>query len=358
MIGSFRAGIRHPFATVALVFLLVASVNGGQIPAGAQETERPGPRFGVAVNARIAVQLPDFPAYYGVQSVTPDNAMKMETIGGCDGLFDFSQADSLLDYAEAYGFAVHGHAIVWHRQTSWCAESYTRSDLEVYVRTVTGHFCGRVASMDVVNEALGRDTRYRTTDESVWRRLYGNDEYIFDAFRWARETCPQMELYYNDYLIEWGTKSSHMLDLVRQLVDAGLIDGVGFQSHLDLNAKLDEFAVVMDQVAALGLEFSISELDVRLAKPYWELTAGDLLAQAAVYRDLAVLCAERPACVRFTVWGIDDEHSWINTDPEFGGIPDAPLLFDREYWPKPAFCDGIQDALALPEGDCPLVQSA
>jgi len=32
----------------------------------------------------------------------------------------------------------------------------------------------------------------------------------------------------------------------------------------------------------------------------------------------------RPACVRLTVWGIDDGHSWVNIDPEFDQIPDAP----------------------------------
>jgi endo-1,4-beta-xylanase len=339
---------------IAVLLLAVTLLPAGQTAATAQDSGASNrPLFGVAINARVIEQLPDFLTYYGVESVTPDNAMKMEVIGGCDGVFDFSAADRLLDYAEQRGFQVHGHTVVWHKQTSWCADTFTRADFESYVRTVVGNFCGRVASMDIVNEALGSRTRYRTAEESVWKRLYGNEEYIFDAFRWARESCPEMKLYYNDYLIEWGPKSTRMLGLVRRLADEGLIDGVGFQSHLDLNAKLDEFAQVMDEVAALGLEFAVSELDVRLARPYWELTGDDLQAQAEIYREVARLCRERPACVRLTVWGIDDGHSWINTDPEFGGVPDAPLLFDRDYWPKPAYCTGIREVLSLPPGDCP-----
>ncbi len=310
------------------------------------------PLFGVAINSRVVAEIPEFLPYYGVDSVTPDNAMKMEAIVGCDGWFDFSGADLLVEYARSRGLQLHGHAVVWHKQTSWCADRYTKADYERYVRTVVGHFCGTVPSMDIVNEALGRTTRYRTAEESVWKRLYGNEDYIEDAFRWARETCPGMKLYYNDYLIEWGAKSDRMLALVRRLANKGLIDGVGFQSHIDLDANLEEFAKVMDRVTELGLEFSISELDVRLGKPYWELSAAELQQQAAVYRRIAELCVERTACKRLTVWGVDDGHSWVNTDPEFGQIPDAPLLFDRDYWPKPAYCEGLKPVLHLPEGDC------
>lgn len=336
------------------LFLVLATLASNAGAAQRSDTETP-PLFGVAINPRVVAQIPGFLSYYGVQSVTPDNGMKMETISGCDGWFDFSVADQLIAYADSQGFLVHGHAVVWHRQTSWCADLYTKADYEAYVRTVVGHFCGRVPSMDIVNEALGGATRYRTAEESVWKRLYGNEDYIADAFRWSRETCPEMKLYYNDYLIEWGAKSERMLSLVLRLANDGLIDGVGFQAHFDRNAKLDRFAEVMDRVAELGLEFAISELDVRLGEPYWELSATDLQDQADVYREVAQLCLERPACARMTVWGIDDGHSWINTDPEFGQVPDAPLLFDRDYWPKPAYCAGLKDVLELPEGDCPLV---
>ncbi len=343
--------LRVAIVTLVVSSGLTASAAVEQTPENAER-----PLFGVAINARAIAQIPEFPRYYGVQSVTPDNAMKMETIGGCDGWFDFAPADQLLAYADERGFQLHGHTLLWHEQTSWCADLYTKADLENYVRTVVGHYCGRVPTMDVVNEALGNESRYRLPEESVWARLYGDHGYIEDAFRWARDACPEMKLYYNDYGIEWGAKSARMLALVRQLASEGLIDGVGFQGHFDLDVKYDDFAEVMDEVAALGLEFAISELDVRFGKPYWEVTEDELLEQAEVYRRVAELCVEQPACVRFTVWGIDDEHSWINTYPSFGGIPDAPLLFDRGYWPKPAYCDGVQDVLQLPEGDCPLVQ--
>jgi endo-1,4-beta-xylanase len=356
MFGAVLAVAQSRIARVGLLLFVLTGATCSDAYAMQRPDADPAPLFGVAINSRVVQQIPDFLSYYGFQSVTPDNAMKMETIGGCDAWFDFSAADQLLDYAESQGFQLHGHTVVWHKQTSWCADLYTKSDYEPYVRTVVGHHCGRVSSMDIVNEALGGATRFRTANESVWKRLYGNEDYIADAFRWSRETCPEMKLYYNDYLIEWGAKAERMLALVRRLAGEGIIDGVGFQAHLDRHAKLDQFAETMDRVAELGLEFAISELDVRLGEPYWELTVADLQEQAHFYREVARLCLDRPACVRLTVWGVDDGHSWVNSDPEFEQIQDAPLLFDREYWPKPAYCDGVQDVFQLPEGDCPLVQ--
>jgi endo-1,4-beta-xylanase len=36
------------------------------------------------------------------------------------------------------------------------------------------------------------------------------------------------------------------------------------------------------------------------------------------------------------VWGLADGHSWLNDFPNKGRT-DHPLLFDRQYKPKPAF---------------------
>ena len=41
-----------------------------------------------------------------------------------------------------------------------------------------------------------------------------------------------------------------------------------------------------------------------------------------------------------TFWGVTDRHSWVHE--EFGR--DAPLLFDRDYLPKPAYF-GAREAL-------------
>jgi GH35 family endo-1,4-beta-xylanase len=46
-----------------------------------------------------------------------------------------------------------------------------------------------------------------------------------------------------------------------------------------------------------------------------------------------------PRCHAVTFWGFTDAHSWI--DAQFGA--DDPLLFDEQYFAKPAFF-GVLDA--------------
>lgn len=314
----------------------------------AQETP-PDHRLGFAAKLPEIYDQLDIVTTYGFQWMTPANDMKMDVIGGCDGMYDFSPADELLAVAGALDLRVHGHTLVWHRQTSWCADSFSKADFRRYIRTVTAHYCGRVESMDVVNEALGHETGFRGPDESVWRRLFDGTGYIETAFKWARHTCPEMRLYYNDYHIEYGPKADEMLALVDTLNEQGLIDSVGFQTHLTMESfNFERFGQTLDAVSAMGLEFALSEVDVRWKRNYWELSGADLQAQAERYRTVAQLCAERPACVRFTVWGLDDGHSWTN----HGEFQDAALRFDRDFQPKSAFCEGVLPVFDLPNGAC------
>lgn len=61
----------------------------------------------------------------------------------------------------------------------------------------------------------------------------------------------------------------------------------------------------------------------------------DLAKQALVYREIANVCIQNPACTALQTWGFTDKYSWIGwyTNHTKG---DA-LLFDRHYQPKPAY---------------------
>jgi endo-1,4-beta-xylanase len=69
-------------------------------------------------------------------------------------------------------------------------------------------------------------------------------------------------------------------------------------------------------------------------------TPANLDRQKSVYHSMVAVCVAEPACHGVTFWGFTDAHSWI-----YGTYgPDAPLLFDAQYAPKPAFF-GVLDAL-------------
>jgi endo-1,4-beta-xylanase len=338
-----------PIRLVALFFVAIIMAGLATEPQVTAQDTSEAEVFGFASKLPEIHERIELISTYGFRWMTPSNDMKMDVIGGCDGAYDFGPADELLSVAGDLDLRVHGHTLVWHRQTSWCAESYTKADFRAYIRAVTSHYCGTIESMDVVNEALGHETGYRGADESVWYRLFGGTGYIETAFKWARHTCPEMKLYYNDYGIENGPKADEMLALVADLNQRGLIDGVGFQTHLTMESfNFERFGQTLDAVSAMGLEVALSEVDVRFKRNYWDLTEEDFHAQGERFRTVAQLCAERPACVRFTVWGLNDGHSWTN----HGEFQDAALPFDRELQPKPAYCEGIRPAFDLPRGAC------
>jgi endo-1,4-beta-xylanase len=175
----------------------------------------------------------------------------------------------------------------------------------------------------------------------MFRQKLG-DGYIADAFRLARAADPQALLFYNDYSGEGlGAKSDAIYALVSGLKAQGVpIDGVGLQMHVRAGAPPSEAGVTanMRRLAALGLRVNISEMDVRVGD-IGGGTPANLDTQKAVYRSMVGVCVAEPACDGVTFWGFTDAHSWIYS--QYGA--DAPLLFDAQYAPKPAFF-GVFDA--------------
>jgi endo-1,4-beta-xylanase len=276
--------------------------------------------------------------------VTAEYEMKWDPIERTRGAEDFGAADAIVNYALSRGMRVKGHALVWHQAVpSWVnglAAADLRVELERHIRSVAAHFRGRVVDWDVVNEAV--DDASGGLRDSMFRQKLG-DRYIADAFRIAREADPQARLFYNDYSGEGlGTKSDAIYALVSGLKAQGVpIDGVGLQMHIRAAAPPPESSVAanMRRLAALGLRVNISEMDVRVGDMGGG-TPANLEAQKAVYRSMVAVCVAEPACDGVTFWGFTDAHSWIYN--QYGA--DAPLLFDAQYAPKPAFY-GVLDAL-------------
>ena len=110
-------------------------------------------------------------------TVTPENEMKWDTIEPERGKYDFGPADRVVDFARAHGLRVRGHVLVFHSQLpDWVTSGhFGRKQLTAILRDhidrVVGHFRGRVAEWDVVNEAVSDDGR--TLRPSVWLNTLG-----------------------------------------------------------------------------------------------------------------------------------------------------------------------------------------
>jgi endo-1,4-beta-xylanase len=48
-------------------------------------------------------------------------------------------------------------------------------------------------------------------------------------------------------------------------------------------------------------------------------------------------CLTVKACEAFVLWGVVDRYSWLNGNALIPNHTDAPLIYDENYHPKPAF---------------------
>jgi len=167
--------------------------------------------------------------------VTAEWEMKWDPVQRQPGMYDFSGGDAIVGFAEQHGMRVKGHALLWHGATPTWVEELSPPELrlavEDHIRTVVGHYRGRVDVWDVVNEAI--DDGAGELRDTVFLRGLGPG-YIAEAFRLARAADPDALLVYNDYGGEGrNRKSDAVFELVKGLRENGVpIDGVGLQMHV------------------------------------------------------------------------------------------------------------------------------
>lgn len=268
--------------------------------------------------------------------ITPENCMKMESIQPKQGEFDFVKGDKIVEFAQENDMIVRGHTLVWHNQMApWveAKDDWTREELlevlETHIKTIVGHYKGKVQIWDVVNEPL-EITSYR---ETLWYNVIG-PEYIELALQWVHETDPDAKLYINDYFVEENNaKSTAMYNMVVDLLDRGIpLDGVGLQFHINVDEPYDMISVYTNvkRFVDLGVEVDFTEIDVRINGT---VTDEDLQRQAEIYSDLYELAAGIDGANVVTTWGLSDRYTWV-VDNYVGYS--SPLLFDIDYKEKPA----------------------
>jgi len=295
-------------------------------------------------------------------AVTPENIMKAAILHPGWDKYNFELADKLVEYAQKNGLKVNAHTLIWHSQLPGFVRRLTDPDsvrqfFYNHITTVAGRYSGKVFSWDVVNEALAEDGTLRT---SIFLEKLG-DNYIVEAFRLAQKASPNTELYYNDYSIERPKKRAGAIALIKKIKAAGVrIDGVGIQGHWRANnVPLPDIEQSIIEFAAIEMKVMFTELDLSVLPSPWNSNVADVDRTSAVrtgmdpyknglpdsvqhmlaksYEDLfRLFLKHKDKISRITFWGASDGQSWLNDWP-IRGRTNYPLLFDREYKPKPAF---------------------
>jgi endo-1,4-beta-xylanase len=304
-------------------------------------------------------------------AIVPENEMKWQWMSHQPGEEDFSISDRIVDFATRYRLAVRGHNLLWYWRTpDWYKALPDRASAEsALLRRVTEmcrRYRGRVFCWDVVNEPiyveLGRADNLRRT---VFLDQIGPD-YLDLAYHAARAADPGACLVVNEYGLVYETpaqdaKRAAVLRLLARMRRAGTpVDALGVQGHLDIGGdpfSPAKFRRFLAEVAALGLDVQITELDVTDERAPAAIAARDRLVAEAYARFLDAALDEPSVSVVVT-WGLSDRHSWIvrhecNSEAwRSDRLPSRPLPFDAMLTRKPAW-----NALAAAFGAAPARRS-
>ncbi|GAA4763479.1 endo-1,4-beta-xylanase [Stakelama sediminis] len=291
--------------------------------------------------------------------LVPENELKWQATRPDATHFDFRKFDAILAFAEAHGFAMRGHTLLWYDPKyfpKWLTDfdfgphpARKAAELvEQHIRTITRRYRGRIISYDVVNEAIEPKTGELRRNSLA--NATGNDTSIIDlAFHTAREELPDTQLVYNDYMSwEGGENIPHrkgVLKLLEGFRKRGVpVNALGVQSHLIYTDDVPpeqlvkryspEWRHFLDEVTGMGYDLVITEMDVR----------DGALPTNPVVRDRAIagylggymdLMLSYPRLKDVLTWGMCDKYSWLQGfAPRKDGTMVRGCPYDASFGPK------------------------
>ena len=280
---------------------------------------------------------------------------------------NFSAAKPVLNYANKYGIPVRVHTLVWHSQTpEWffkedydAKKDYVSPEkmkkrmenyIKLYFKTLTELYPDiDFYACDVVNEAWLEDGTPRKPGHpdssnnysaSDWVAVFGDNSFIDYAFEYARKYAPKgCKLYYNDYN-EYMDKKNVIIEMAERIKEAGNIDGIGMQSHLDCRDNMQSafpsvgmYEAAIKAYVGTGLDVQITELDVTVPEQNGSKYFDH---QADYYKGIMDAIEKYKDNISAVIfWGVTDDNSWR--------AKQLPLLFDGNYQAKPAFDAIVKD---------------
>ena len=299
-------------------------------------------------------------------AITPENDLKWEQIHPKKDTYNFDVSDAYVAFGNKNKMHVVGHTLLWHSQLApWVHEIKNKDTLvhhiTNHINTIAGRYKGKIASWDVVNEALNEDGSPR---ESIFYKLFGDESYLELAFKLAAKAAPDTQLVYNDYNLWKPAKREGVIRIVKNLQAKGIkVDGVGMQAHWSLDGpSLEDIENSIIAYSDLGVKVMFTELDITVLPNPWELDGAAVeqsyeryendpkmnpypnglteeikLKIAKRYEDIFNLFLKHKDKIsRVTFWGVNDGQSWLNNWP-IKGRTNYPLLFGRDNKPKEVY---------------------
>ena len=300
-----------------------------------------------------------------LSSITCEAEMKMRVIVGeydkqnHDIKYNFSLADKVYNYAIGHGKDVRGHTLLWSKHEPQALDDYIEDKLGCSMqeyeqkhpedfknkrKKITLEFLGKYIEKmgehypkcycwDVINEIVpdmhteepSEEERKTELRNSKWKQYIGQDEeqndFYIEVLKVARENLPKnTKLFYNEYGEQHPEKRKAIIDVVNKIKeyeqkhDVILLDGVGLQSHYDLNVTEQQLEDIYSDFSATGKEIQVTEVDITPGidekghqKPY---NPNNIDKYSKIWKKIFEL-SERYGVQAFTGWGVNDDLSWF-----------------------------------------------
>ena len=300
-IDTYRKGPLH---------ITVVDGDGNPISAAAVhvEQQRHGFRFGTALaDGPLFANTPDGDKYRSTvlrlfNYAVPENALKWDNGG-------FNAADRILTWCANNNLPVRGHNLFWPSYQYLPASvrnlrgTALRAAIEAHIKDYSTRTIGRVVLWDVINEAF--------TNTEVLKEA--GPDLLWQAYIWAHETNPNIDLVYNDYDLSntrGGANDAHRkgtLAIIRQMLDNGApVTMLGDQAHMNVPlTPIPRVLEVWDEMSQFNLPLEITEFDVTLGG------IRDEAIQGKYFDDFLTAAFSHPNVRSFLMWGFWDGSHWL-----------------------------------------------
>ena len=299
--------------------------------------------------------------------LTPANAAKQSAIHPEPGKWNWKKINEFIDFANKNNLIVRMHSPVSPQASKWAkaddrtAEELTKN-MEEYMLAVSKRFNveKRIKYMDVVNETILANGDWFGPKEGVdqwenpWLKM-GFDEngyplYILKAFALATRHAQNVKLVYNQNAGMEDALWDKVKETVLYLRSKGYrVDGIGWQGHIQLGAKKQDFidnmdvtiqkmADLIDWAHANDLAFHVTELDYLVKDKFKKELKTERENQKKLYDKIVDLLIEKSEQgeVTLNLWDLGVRHK--------KGTGDFQSIYNKKFQTTAAYFS-IQKAL-------------
>lgn len=313
--------------------------------------------FGFHIGGIMQPKMFDDPLYrdvLGSQFNVFTSFVFMKQVEPVEGHYNFSGMDRDMQFARDHQQKLFGAAPIYRAGVvapDWLvpqrfgnfgrpAADFDRI-MKDYIETTLRHGGDSYYAWEVVDEPLSNKNQ-------PWESVFGRDEYISKAFRYARAANPNTVLELNETFGQAGIdreKCDQFFELIERLKARGVpIDAAGTEMHIEAQqlrpAYLDELKYFLDRARAAKVQAFITEMDVYQGSP--GAFADPMERQKQIYHDVTATCLADSNCNTLIFFGVSDIRTWLRAKVREPHADAQPLLFDEMFQPKPAYYGVLQ----------------